>query len=79
MFSVYVCTRYQSVPKESHLKSVKWTLRYLHGTSKYGLWYSKGSDYNLVGYTNSGRLSILHWGNLGKNQGLWQVTASGQA
>ncbi|XP_050896755.1 uncharacterized mitochondrial protein AtMg00810-like [Lathyrus oleraceus] len=54
MFSVCICARYQSSPKESHLKAVKHILRYLHGTSKYGIWYSKGSDYSLVGYADSG-------------------------
>ncbi|XP_050876383.1 secreted RxLR effector protein 161-like [Lathyrus oleraceus] len=53
MFSMCMCARYQSAAKESHLKVVKRILRYLHGTSKYGLWYSKGGNYNLVGYTNS--------------------------
>ncbi|XP_050897253.1 secreted RxLR effector protein 161-like [Lathyrus oleraceus] len=54
MFSMCMCVHYQSTLKESHLKVVRRILRYLHGTSKYGLWYSKGSDYNLVGYTDSG-------------------------
>src|ERR1051325_11684475 len=53
MFSVCMCARYQSNPKESHLKVVKRILRYLHGTSKYGLWYSKGSNCSLVGYSDS--------------------------
>ncbi|XP_050915943.1 secreted RxLR effector protein 161-like [Lathyrus oleraceus] len=52
MFSVCMCVRYQSTPKESHLKAVKRILRYLYGTSKYRLWYSKGSDCNLVRYTD---------------------------
>ncbi|XP_050909295.1 uncharacterized protein LOC127123078 [Lathyrus oleraceus] len=49
MFSVCMYAHYQSDPKKSHLKVVKHILRYLHGTSKYVLWYSKGSDCNLVG------------------------------
>ncbi|XP_058777163.1 uncharacterized mitochondrial protein AtMg00810-like [Vicia villosa] len=53
MFSVCICARYQSAPKESHLKSIKRILRYLHGTFMYGLWYPKGCDCSLVGYTNS--------------------------
>ncbi|XP_050915296.1 uncharacterized mitochondrial protein AtMg00810-like [Lathyrus oleraceus] len=53
MFSVCMCARYQSTSKESHLKVVKCIVRYLHGISKYGLWYSKGSDCNLVGYIDS--------------------------
>ncbi|XP_050901975.1 secreted RxLR effector protein 161-like [Lathyrus oleraceus] len=52
MFSVCMCARYQSAPKESHLKVVKRILRYLNGTSKYGIWFSKGSDYSLVGYSD---------------------------
>jgi hypothetical protein len=37
VFSVCMCARYQSCPKESHLKVVKRILRYLCGTSRYGL------------------------------------------
>jgi len=32
MSSVYLCARFQSIPKESHLKAVKRILRYLKGT-----------------------------------------------
>lgn len=53
IFSVRMCTRYQSAPKESHLKDVKRILRYVHGTSKYEILFSKGSDCNLVGYSDS--------------------------
>ncbi|XP_050915544.1 secreted RxLR effector protein 161-like [Lathyrus oleraceus] len=53
MFSVCICVRYQSTPKESHLKVVKRIFRYLHGTLNYGFWYSKGSDCSLVSYTDS--------------------------
>ena len=53
MFSVCMCARFQSCPKESHLKAVKRIPRYLSGTTKYGLWYSEGSDCSLVGYSNS--------------------------
>ncbi|XP_050878079.1 secreted RxLR effector protein 161-like [Lathyrus oleraceus] len=52
MFSVCMCGHYQSTPKESHLEAIKRIRRYLHGTSKCGIWYSNGSDYNLVGYTD---------------------------
>ena len=40
-FSVGVCARYQANPKESHLTAVKRIIRYINGTSDYGLWYSK--------------------------------------
>ncbi|XP_050916337.1 uncharacterized mitochondrial protein AtMg00810-like [Lathyrus oleraceus] len=52
MFNVCMCVHYQSTPKESHLKAIKRILRYLHGTSKYELWYSKGSEFNFVSYND---------------------------
>ena len=41
-FSVGVYARYQAAPKESHLTMVKQIIRYVNGTSDYGLWYLKG-------------------------------------
>src|SRR3954471_12889078 len=43
VFSVCMCARYQSCPKESHLRAVKRILRYLRGTTTYGQWYPKGN------------------------------------
>ncbi|KAJ9565777.1 hypothetical protein OSB04_001743 [Centaurea solstitialis] len=42
-----------SKPKESHLKAVKRIFRYLKGTVTLGLWYPKGSGYELTGYTDA--------------------------
>ncbi|KAJ9535780.1 hypothetical protein OSB04_un001068 [Centaurea solstitialis] len=53
MFSTCLCARYQSKPKESHLKVVKRIFRYLKGTVNLGLWYPKGSGYELTGYTDA--------------------------
>ncbi len=53
MFSVCMCARYQSNPKESHLIAVKRIFKYLIGTKNIGLWYSKESSINLIGYTDS--------------------------
>ncbi|KAJ9560607.1 hypothetical protein OSB04_005767 [Centaurea solstitialis] len=53
MFSTCLCARYQSKPKESHLKAVKRIFRYLKGTVNLGLWYPKGSGYELTGYTDA--------------------------
>ena len=39
IFSVCLCARYQSNPKESHLKVDKKILRYIHNTVNYGLFY----------------------------------------
>src|SRR5664279_5080168 len=53
MFSVGMCARFQSTPKESHLVAVKWILRYLVLTPSLGLWYPKGSTFSLHGYSDS--------------------------
>jgi hypothetical protein len=53
MFSVCKCARYQALPRESHLKATKWILRYLKGTHDIGLWYPKGSNFELIGYSDS--------------------------
>ncbi|KAI3463760.1 hypothetical protein Pfo_020423 [Paulownia fortunei] len=52
-FSVGVCARYQSDLKDSHLKAVKWIIRYMNGTSHYGIWYSKDTNSNLADYCDT--------------------------
>ncbi|KAK0571634.1 hypothetical protein LWI29_019229 [Acer saccharum] len=52
-FSVGVCARYQSDPKESHLSSVKRVIRFVNGTSNYGIWYSFDTNPSLVGYSDA--------------------------
>ena len=41
MFSICLCARFQSYPKESHLIAVKRVIRYLKSTIGMGLWYTK--------------------------------------
>ena len=53
MFSVCMCARFQALPRESHLKATKRILRYLKHTQNIGLWYPKGTKFELVGYSNS--------------------------
>ncbi|KAJ9538185.1 hypothetical protein OSB04_030918 [Centaurea solstitialis] len=53
VFSTGVYARYQCDPRDSHLKAVKRILRYLKGTPDFGLWYPKGSSFELIGYTDS--------------------------
>ena len=50
MLSVCMCARFQAAPKESHHLAVKRILRYLANTPTLGLWYPKGSMFDLVGY-----------------------------
>ncbi|GJR01564.1 retrovirus-related pol polyprotein from transposon TNT 1-94 [Tanacetum coccineum] len=46
-------TQYQANPKESHLVAVKRIFRYLKGTPGLGLWYPKGSGFDLKAYSDS--------------------------
>ncbi|CAM8923401.1 unnamed protein product [Rhodiola kirilowii] len=50
---VGVCARYQANPKESHLMNVKRIIKYVRGTSDYGLWYTKDTNSYLVGYCDA--------------------------
>nr|GEW40527.1 hypothetical protein [Tanacetum cinerariifolium] len=53
-FPDYVCkldkAQYQDNPKESHLVVVHRIFRYLKGTPNLGLWYRKGSGFDLKAY-----------------------------
>jgi hypothetical protein len=50
LFSVCLCARFQSNPRESHLTAVKRIFRYLKRTTNLVLLYRKYSDYQLVGF-----------------------------
>ena len=52
-FSVGVCARFQATPKESHLTVVKRIIRYINGTSDYGIWYSRDSNECLARYLDA--------------------------
>jgi hypothetical protein len=53
MLSVCMCARFQANPKECHLIDVKRIFRYLVHTPNLGLWYPKGSTFDLLGYSDS--------------------------
>jgi hypothetical protein len=53
MVSVCICARFQSDPKECHLVAVKCILRCLVYMPYIGLWYPKGSTFNLIRYSDS--------------------------
>jgi hypothetical protein len=53
MLSVCMCERFQANPKECHLMAVKRIFRYLVHTPNLGLWYPKGSTFDLLGYSDS--------------------------
>ncbi|KAK0591784.1 hypothetical protein LWI29_007955 [Acer saccharum] len=51
-FSVGVCARYQSDPKEFHLSSVKRIICYVNGTSNYRIWYSFDTNDSIVSFSD---------------------------
>ena len=51
--SVGICARFQSNPKQSHLNAIKRILKYLADTTNLGLWYEKGTAYNVAGYCDA--------------------------
>jgi hypothetical protein len=53
MLSVCMCARFETDPKEVHLRAVKRIMRYLVYTPKFGLWYPKGSTFDLIGYSDA--------------------------
>jgi hypothetical protein len=53
MLSVCMCARFQANPKECHLMAIKRIFRYLVHTPNLGLWYPKGSTFDLLGYSGS--------------------------
>eukprot|EP00253_Pinus_taeda_P029216 PITA_29216 len=52
-FSVSYISRFMSAPKVDHWIAAKRVLRYVRGTSDYGLLYTRNSDPILSGYTDS--------------------------
>jgi hypothetical protein len=53
MLSVCMCVRFQAAPKEWHMRVVKRIMRYLVLTPNIGLWYPKGSHFDLIGYSDA--------------------------
>ena len=54
LYAVGVVSRYMENPTTTHLKATKRILRYLKGTTDFGLYYSVFYYYKLFGYSDSG-------------------------
>ena len=52
-FSVGVCARFQANPKMSYLTAVNRIIKYVNGTSDFGLFYSKESNVSITRYSNA--------------------------
>ncbi|GJY75105.1 retrovirus-related pol polyprotein from transposon TNT 1-94 [Tanacetum coccineum] len=57
--AVCYCARYQARPTEKHLKEVKRIFRYLRGTIHMGLWYPKGSGFDLTAFSDADHAGCL--------------------
>ena len=57
MFSVCLCARFQSCPKESHLIVVKHIIKYLKGTIGMSLWYLKTKQFSMISYSDDDYVS----------------------
>ncbi|XP_021747243.1 uncharacterized protein LOC110713090 [Chenopodium quinoa] len=53
LFSIGLCARFQSNPKESHLTVVKRILRYLKGIDDMCLFHPRSDDFVLRGFTDA--------------------------
>lgn len=52
-FSVGVVSRFMHNPTKHHMGAAKRILRYISGTTEYGMWYDRKSTGNLSGYSDS--------------------------
>ncbi|GJU46587.1 retrovirus-related pol polyprotein from transposon TNT 1-94 [Tanacetum coccineum] len=57
--AVCYCARYQARPTEKHLKEVKRIFQYLRGTIHMGLWYPKGSGFDLTAFSDADHAGCL--------------------
>nr|GEW31233.1 uncharacterized mitochondrial protein AtMg00810-like [Tanacetum cinerariifolium] len=52
-YSVGVASRYMQSPRKSHARAIKQILRYLKGTTSFGIKYNRSNDMKLVRYNDS--------------------------
>jgi len=53
MFAVSLISRFMETPKSTHWQAGKRILRYIAGTTNYGIQYSSNSNFELIGYSDS--------------------------
>jgi hypothetical protein len=61
-FAVNLLARHSAAPTKRHWTGVKCILRYLNGTRDLGLFYKRGLNSNIIGYTDAGYLFDPHNG-----------------
>jgi hypothetical protein len=53
MLSMCICARFQAISKDFHLRAIDRIMRYRVPTPNLGLWYPKGSHFELIGYLDA--------------------------
>jgi hypothetical protein len=53
ILSVCMCARFQTAPKECHLRAIKIIMRYLVITPYLALLYPKGAHFEVIGYSDA--------------------------
>jgi hypothetical protein len=53
MLSLCMCARFQAAPKDYHFRAVKRIMSYLVLTPNLGIWYRKGSHFELLRYSDA--------------------------
>nr|GEY64606.1 uncharacterized mitochondrial protein AtMg00810-like [Tanacetum cinerariifolium] len=59
--AVCFCARYQSRPTKKHLKEVKRIFKHLRGTVNMGLWYPKGSRFELTAFSDADHVGCIDY------------------
>nr|GEW32407.1 retrovirus-related Pol polyprotein from transposon TNT 1-94 [Tanacetum cinerariifolium] len=52
-YAVGIVSRFMHCPSKQHFRAAKRILRYIAGTTSYGIWYSRKEKFELVGYYDS--------------------------
>ena len=52
-YAVGVISRHMQNPTKHHFGTTKRILKYISGTTDYGLWYGNSDAFNLIGYSDS--------------------------
>lgn len=51
--AVGVVSKFMGKPGRKHWEAVKWILRYIRGTTEFGLWFKKGEEFRVEGYSDA--------------------------
>ncbi|XP_031265293.1 secreted RxLR effector protein 161-like [Pistacia vera] len=53
IFATSLLSKFMSQPKETHFRAAKRVLRYVKGSTSFGVWYRRSEDFGLIGFSDS--------------------------